>query len=410
MFAWLKDVLFYRIPDEHKVPFESEIFRTNILSAKITALVLLLSSLVLTIVYIIETDYGHILFELIFITFFILTSVYYLILDRLSKNVDKYLRIIKTISCIYVELVLSCAAAFSAYHQDNAFCGILYMALVFVFCYCFYCESVKLLIILGISQTFYLLVTFLKHGISGTLVSSAILTWMYLAVSYILSRLSYRRKFYEYITKAIIQEKNEQLSRLNEELTETNLQLKKLSYTDSLTGLNNRRHMNEILQKEWERCRTEKRPLSLLMIDIDNFKALNDLFGHPVGDDCLQQIAALMKHILDDTGAVLARYGGEEFMVALPCTDESHAYNIAEQLRTGVEKHMFVWRGHGSEIQITISIGVASIVPDDEYSIDDLILSSDKSMYVAKKSKNKTIVLPVQKVEKRQTLKLIAKP
>jgi len=117
-----------------------------------------------------------------------------------------------------------------------------------------------------------------------------------------------------------------------------------------------------------------------------------------------------MKHILDDTGAVLARYGGEEFMVALPCTDESHAYNIAEQLRTGVEKHMFAWRGHGSEILITISIGVASIVPDDEYSIDDLILSSDKSMYVAKKSKNKTIVLPVQKVEKRQTLKLIAKP
>lgn len=409
MFFRLKNLLFFRISDEAKLPFGIEICRINILSAKVTALVLILTSLVFTVVYFISNHYSNFLIELMFITLFIITSAYYFILDRLSKNIEKHLGVIKLISYIYFELVLIGAAAFSAYHQDKAVFGLIYMALIFIISFCFYCDSVKLFLIFGISHMFYTVMSFFINGVTDLFFTSTILTGMYVTVSYILSRLTYRSKYYEYVTKVIIQQKNEQLSRLNAELMESNSLLKKLSYTDSLTGLNNRRHMNEILQIEWKRCRKAKCPLTLLMIDIDNFKALNDLFGHPVGDDCLQQVAVLMKQFLDDSNAILARYGGEEFLVALPCINEQQAFSIAEQLRSRVEKHMFVWRGHGAEIVITISIGVASVVPSDEYSIDDLIYSADKSMYKAKEKKNQTIILPVQKSENKQKPTLIAK-
>lgn len=401
--------MFYRIPDEHRAPFELEIYKANLLSAKVTALVFLLSNLALTVIYNFGSKDNGFLFEMIFIVLFIITSSYYIAIDRLSRNIERHLRAIKVISYIFAEIVLTSAAAFSACNQSNAVYAIPYMALIFILSFCFYCESVKLFVTYCISQSAYILLSFMVNGANDLFFSSTILICMFVTVSYLLSRLIYRGKYIEYSTKIIIQEKNEQLSRLNAELMESNRLLKALSNTDSLTGLNNRRHMNEILQREWERCREGKNPLSLLMIDIDNFKALNDLFGHHVGDDCLQQIAALMKQILDSTDAVIARYGGEEFMVALPCTDETCAFNTAEQLRAGVEKHMFVWRGHGSEILITISVGVASVVPNDDYGITDLIYSADKSMYKAKKSKNQTVLLPVQKLENKQPLELVAK-
>ena len=244
------------------------------------------------------------------------------------------------------------------HNQSNAVYAIPYMALIFILSFALLRIGQAVCHILHFAIGLYTSVVYGER--CDDLFSSTILTCMFVTVSYLLSRLIYRGKYIEYSTKIIIQEKNEQLSRLNAELMESNRLLKALSNTDSLTGLNNRRHMNEILQREWERCREGKNPLSLLMIDIDNFKALNDLFGHHVGDDCLQQIAALMEQILDSTDAVIARYGGEEFMVALPCTDETCAFNTAEQLRAGW-KHMFVWRGR-IEILITISVGVASVV------------------------------------------------
>jgi len=161
------------------------------------------------------------------------------------------------------------------------------------------------------------------------------------------------------------------------------------SHTDSLTDLWNHGYFQYLLQAELDKTKITRNPLSLIMLDIDDFKIYNDKLGHQAGDKILKDLALLLKDQSRKMDYV-CRYGGEEFTVILPQTDKKEAFLIAERLRSDIEKQTFVHEEILPNKKLTVSLGLASF-PEDGTSPSELLAYSDKALYQAKsKGKNST--------------------
>lgn len=170
--------------------------------------------------------------------------------------------------------------------------------------------------------------------------------------------------------------------------------LRELSQTDALTLLANRRRFDEVLEDAWRAAMRSGAPLSLLMIDVDYFKAYNDLYGHPEGDRCLQDVAAILSESVaaNHPEALLARYGGEEFAVILPHADRAAASELGETLRARVEARAIAHRGHPDAGRVTISVGVSTRIPPHSEDLDELTASADAALYRAKQHGRNAVV------------------
>ncbi len=177
-----------------------------------------------------------------------------------------------------------------------------------------------------------------------------------------------------------------ELDHLNHKLTQANHQLERLSNEDALTGAENRRGFDRALTKHWEYAERHQRYLALLMIDIDNFKAYNDLYGHQAGDACLSRIGEKIRTLLRGKDAVFARYGGEEFTVILPNANGEGAMDVAQRLRREVLRAKLTHAGSGVSRYLTISIGVATCHPGGRCSAVKLISAADHALYQAKRA------------------------
>lgn len=166
------------------------------------------------------------------------------------------------------------------------------------------------------------------------------------------------------------------------ELRVANSRLYELSRADGLTGVANRRHFDETLDREWRRALRDAHPLSLLLIDIDRFKSYNDLKGHVEGDETLRRIASTLGLTVRRAGDLVARYGGEEFAVVLPATPADRASEIAETVRRSVES-LDIQHPQGGPV--TVSIGVATVIPRLELVSEALVAAADEMLYEAKK-------------------------
>lgn len=159
-------------------------------------------------------------------------------------------------------------------------------------------------------------------------------------------------------------------------------QVERLAITDGLTGVYNHRRFQERLQEEFVRNSRHPEPFSILMVDLDYFKKINDTFGHPAGDAVLKIIAKLLVKMVRKLD-VVARYGGEEFVVLLLKTDSMQAWQMAERIRKAIESAPLDWQGQ--KIDVTVSIGVAS-QPEDATQREELIACADKALYSSKRS------------------------
>lgn len=177
---------------------------------------------------------------------------------------------------------------------------------------------------------------------------------------------------------------NRVLSLSQTRLLKASQALERLSVQDGLTGIANRRFFQDHLELEWRRARREHRPLALLMIDVDFFKALNDTSGHLAGDECLRQIAQALAKCLRRPGDVVARYGGEELAAILPGADAGKPALLAERVRAAVEALGLEHPASGVSRFVTVSVGAASIVPGRQQNSDTLIASADRALYRAK--------------------------
>ena len=159
-----------------------------------------------------------------------------------------------------------------------------------------------------------------------------------------------------------------------------------LAQIDGLTGISNRRHLETRLHQEWDRCQRHGRPLSLVMIDVDHFKQFNDHYGHGRGDDCLRHVAMALSVCSRRSGDMLARYGGEEFMALLPDSSAEQAARVAEGLRKAVQS-LGIAHGYSSSAdRVTVSLGVATLVPSKLSTADQLMAAADNALYLAKRA------------------------
>jgi diguanylate cyclase (GGDEF)-like protein len=168
------------------------------------------------------------------------------------------------------------------------------------------------------------------------------------------------------------------------DLEEANRTLSRVALLDGLTGVPNRRSMDEMLENAWRRAIRNRTPLSLILIDIDHFKEFNDSFGHVAGDRCLVRVANEMRRTLRRPDDFLARYGGEEFLAFPASAPVEAAVGLAERLRLLVEQLPVEVPAPGELARVTISAGVAGIDSVADGSVTDLIESADRALYSAK--------------------------
>lgn len=187
------------------------------------------------------------------------------------------------------------------------------------------------------------------------------------------------------------------LEKSRQKLAEANEFLQKISSLDGLTGVPNRRRFDEVLKQEWQRAIRHSTSISLIMIDIDFFKLYNDTYGHQGGDDCLKRVARTLEGSAQRETDMVARYGGEEFGAILPETGTNGAFEVAETMRQNIANEKIPHESSTVSDHVTISVGVATWLPERNSSAEKIIASADKALYKAKESgRNRVVSLGMQ--------------
>jgi len=189
----------------------------------------------------------------------------------------------------------------------------------------------------------------------------------------------------------LLNKKNSELASINNKLKKANQKLETLSSRDQLTGLYNRRYFNNMLNELINLAKRSETYLSLIIIDVDKFKSINDRFGHLVGDYYLSDLSEALSQELTRSTDFVARYGGDEFVIVLYDTDVNGAMLVARKIKTTVSNIYIRTDSSTTEKKTTVSMGLISIIPDNTTTVEEMIKASDKALYVAKKKKFNSI-------------------
>lgn len=240
------------------------------------------------------------------------------------------------------------------------------------------------------------LVTLLAGGALGLLVAAGYapndidwrgLSYYYASIGFVALFVAWQLEEKEktgYLQAVLIARNARDLEKLNRELS-------RLAHQDALSGLPNRREFDRRLMAEWERLRREQKPLALLFIDVDHFKAYNDYYGHATGDDCLAAIGRTIGAALLRPADLAARYGGEEFVILLPDTDLPGALDVARRVQAAIDALAIPHAASTTASHITASIGAAATLPVAGNRAQDLLEAADQALYAAKQAGRHTI-------------------
>ncbi|TGJ99385.1 diguanylate cyclase [Leptospira semungkisensis] len=189
-------------------------------------------------------------------------------------------------------------------------------------------------------------------------------------------------------------QREKDLEEITDKLSEAYQALLRVSRTDGLSGIWNRRFFDEILEVEWKRSCRGGKPISLLLLDIDHFKKYNDTYGHQAGDDCIRKVAGVLKDTARRAGDFPARYGGEEFAVILPETDSEKASIVAENIRSKVQELQLTHEASQTSAYVSVSIGISTKTPGKEEK-DSLgfLKEADIALYQAKETGRNRVAL-----------------
>lgn len=239
-----------------------------------------------------------------------------------------------------------------------------------------------MLVFQGFSSVPYVLYVSWAHGERGVILLFMFALYMVAVIA------SMRRMDINLTQSMTLQYENSQmvntLSKSNQQLQNANEKLETLTLEDALTGLHNRRYLEMKLEAEWKRESRDQKVLTLMVIDIDYFKLYNDTYGHAEGDVCLTRVAQILATCLQRPADVVARIGGEEFVVLLPDAQEGGALKLAERILQHLSEAEIRHATSPLDDNVTVSIGMASVIPEGEATALSLFKAADKALYKAK--------------------------
>lgn len=319
--------------------------------------------------------------------------VFLIIFNRFGKNISAHRRGIQTAGFFFIVFILCWCAGISLLDQ-------LHSGQIMVYAFALIAVSVTpivaplpMLFILLPIQTAFVVFSIWLAPFSGIPVGNIFNSSAFTVIAWASSLMRYKWHLWGFQNEKLIQEKNLELNRINAQLREANQKLEQLSRTDSLTGISNRSMFDFMIQSEWDRCKRQQLPLSLIMADIDLFKNYNDHYGHQAGDCCIRQVATVLSSCAKRASDTVARYGGEEFAVILPGITLRQAGQIAEQMRQRVENLAIPHVIFSSLNRVTVSFGVDTVLPGGEnLTIAALIGAADRALYEAKLLRNQVVL------------------
>jgi diguanylate cyclase (GGDEF)-like protein len=399
LFRLIKSFIFASVPNKYKKEFNIGINRINVARAKITAIAFIVMEVIMITasLAIKGTRFmqkPNIYYAAMYILLIIVMVIFLLIFAKLQQDVPSYGKEIWLTGIFFVGSILLWCAGISLLDQLSSGQIIVYTVAIIAVAVTPILEPLTLLLIyLAVQSLFLIFLPYFhtsSHGLFGNYINST----TFIIISWAISLMRYKKQVDDFNNKKLIQEKNHELEYVNKELAKANQKLEKLSQTDGLTGIFNRFAFDRLIREEWDRCRRYSIPLSLIMIDVDFFKAFNDNYGHQAGDDCLRKVSEVLSCCARRSSDIVARYGGEEFAIILPYMKKVSLLEFGEKLRKGIEQlsipHMY---SQVSE-HVTISLGAYSIIPSDALSIEEFIEVADKALYEAKIKRNNIVIAP----------------
>lgn len=387
------------VSDKYKKEFEIGLNRINIVRGKITAITfIVLESIMLLVTLITKKEAfltpPDIYYGAMYILMILVMVIHLLVFIRLGKNIPKHRTGILAAGISFAGFILFWCAGISLLDQLSYGGQIIVyaVAIIAVAVTPYYEPKVLLYIYLSVHISFLILMAYFQKS-GGLLFGNFINVTSFIIISWAISYMRYKGKAEDFNNRILIQQKNDELERVNNELKEANLKLERLSQIDSLTGIFNRFVFDGTIKAEWDRCKRHFAPLSLIMIDIDLFKEFNDNYGHLAGDECIRRIAGVLSSCARRSSDTVARYGGEEFAIILPHMDKESALELAEQMRRKIEELAIPHEYSSISEYITISLGVCTTIPSERMSVEEFIGDADKALYEVKKSGRNNVIV-----------------
>lgn len=340
----------------------------------------------------------------------IVSILFWAVLSYLEKRIDDDPRQIKMLDLIatgFIVFGMVWGAIISL--MDQALYGniIAFLANLFITTFMFYLKPTKIFF----TQLFAIVVLFIglpyyqpsRNILIGHYANSSI----FLIFLWFLARSNYKGFIQNFLNQKIIEEKSIELTRINErllneiytservqsELETANQQLRIISTLDALTGIPNRRRLDEVLLELWSISVEKQLPFTIMMIDIDFFKLYNDTNGHLAGDRCLKEVAGVLNSCRRESFDFVARFGGEEFLIVAVGLNRQESFVLAERIRSEVEALGIEHQSSSVSPRITVSIGISNLLPHKEDKPDIILEKADQALYKAKANGRNRLVL-----------------
>ncbi|MDD2620867.1 MAG: diguanylate cyclase [Syntrophomonadaceae bacterium] len=386
----------------------------NIQRGKLFAVIIMSIELVLLLVDIfsrwLDTTFRFNCYALMYMIMIIVTACMWYILTRLEKcgKLDpRHLKMVEPAALVYLIFLMSWGAVIALLDQDLYANVVAYLVIMLVGSSMFYIKHSRLSIPLLISAAILMIGLPFFQPSRDILIGHYVNTAIFLIFSWVTARSNYRNYVKNFSNQQNIEEKSVLLTRINDELRleiqsriqaqkeleAANAQLTAISSLDALTGIPNRRKLDELYNRLWPEAVKEQIPIAVFMIDIDFFKLYNDCSGHPAGDRCLQSVAGVLNGCRRDSSDLVARVGGEEFLFAATGLDKNQALLLGEKIRTGIES---LCLEHPESIigpYITASVGINWIIPGSTDRVITSIERSDQALYQAKQDGRNRVVI-----------------
>jgi len=386
----IKNFFVIPVPDNYKEEFKIAVAKTNITNAKAVSLALILMEVIMIIASIFikkelllkPPDIYYLIMYLLMIA---VMAVFWKVFTALGKDIVKNSRKITCAGVVFLSSILFWCAGISLLDQLSYGQIVIYLSAIISVAVVALFPPLVFLINYAAVHIFFIIALPSFPQSDTTTFGNIINSTLFIILSIIIARMRYKEYIDDFKNIKTIQEKNEEIERINTELKTLNQELEKLSQTDSLTGVFNRSAFDDILKREWNRCKRSSMPLSLLMADIDQLKEINDNYGHQTGDDCIRKMAKVLTSSVKRSSETVCRYGGDEFAVILPNITEEKAEELARLLEDNAVKEIDIYTDPDFLTHITVSIGAATVIPSDNSSISELINAADKKLYEIKK-------------------------